>query len=60
MTETDTDDRKIVSPFDKRECINLKEAADIAGKSESTLRAWCEEHGLGRHIGGKGCSGHVP
>jgi hypothetical protein len=40
----------IVQPFDKRECINLK--ADIAGKSESTLRAWCEEHGLGRRIGG--------
>jgi hypothetical protein len=46
------DDRKILSPFDKRECISLKEAADIAGKSESTLRAWCEVHGLGRRIGG--------
>jgi hypothetical protein len=32
-------DSKILSPFDKRECISLKEAADIAGKSESTLRA---------------------
>jgi len=40
------------SPFDRRECISLKGAADIAGKSESTLRAWCEEHGLGRRIGG--------
>jgi hypothetical protein len=45
-------ERKILSPFNKRECISLKEAADIAGKSESTLRAWCEEHGLGRRIGG--------
>jgi len=33
MTETDVDDRKILT-FDKRECISLKEAADIAGKSE--------------------------
>jgi hypothetical protein len=45
-------DRKILSPFDKRECISLKTAATIAGKSESTLRAWCDEHGLGRRIGG--------
>ena len=28
------------------QCISLKQAADIAGKSEST------EHGLGRRIGG--------
>jgi hypothetical protein len=27
-------------------------AADIAGKSESTMRTWCEEHGLGRRVGG--------
>jgi hypothetical protein len=46
------DDRKILAPFDKRECISLKEAAGIAGKSESTMRAWVEEHGLGRRIGG--------
>jgi hypothetical protein len=52
MTETDSDDRKILSPFDKRECICLKDAATIADKSESTLRAWCEKHGLGRRIGG--------
>jgi hypothetical protein len=30
----------------------LKEAAGIAGKSESTMRAWVEEQGLGRRIGG--------
>jgi hypothetical protein len=52
MSEADTDDRKILSPFDKRESINLKEAASIAGKSESTMCGWCEVHGLGRRIGG--------
>jgi hypothetical protein len=52
LREVFLDDRKILSPFDKRECINLKEAASIAGKSESTMRGWCEEHGLGRRIGG--------
>ena len=44
------DQRKILLPFDKRECISLKEAAGIAGKSESTMRAWVEEHGLGRRL----------
>jgi hypothetical protein len=44
--------RRILQPFDKRECINLKEAADIAGKSESTMRGWADEHGLGRRVGG--------
>jgi hypothetical protein len=47
-----TDERQILSPFDKRECISLKQAADIADKSESTLRGWCEMHGLGRRVGG--------
>ena len=27
-------------------------AADLVGKSESTMRSWCEHHGLGRRIGG--------
>jgi hypothetical protein len=52
MSVTTTDDRKILTPFDKRECISLKEAADIAGKSESTMRSWCVEHKLGRRVGG--------
>jgi hypothetical protein len=52
MTRILGDERKILSPFDKRECLSLKEAAGIAGKSESTLRGWCDEHGLGRRVGG--------
>lgn len=47
------DERHILRPFDKRECLSLKQAAGIAGKSESTLRGWCDQHGLGRHVGGK-------
>jgi hypothetical protein len=46
------DERQILCPFDKRECLSLKEAAGIAGKSESTMRGWCEQHGLGRRVGG--------
>jgi hypothetical protein len=52
MTEADVEGRKILYPFDKLECITLKEAAGIAGKSESTMRGWCETHGLGRRVGG--------
>jgi hypothetical protein len=52
MSVTTSDERKILVPFDKRECLSLKEAADIAGRSESTMRNWCDEYGLGRRIGG--------
>jgi len=52
MNEIDADDRKILSPFDRRECISLNKAADIAGKSASTMRSWCDEFGLGRRVGG--------
>lgn len=44
--------RKILQPFDKRECISLRTAANIADKSESTMRTWAQEHGLGRRVGG--------
>lgn len=52
MSVTTKDDRKILVPFDKREGISLRKAAGIAGKSESTMRSWCDEHGLGRRVGG--------
>jgi hypothetical protein len=52
MSEILGDERQILIPFDKRECISLNEAAGIAGKSASTMRGWCDEFGLGRRIGG--------
>jgi len=45
-------ERKILQPFEKSECISLKQAANIAGKSQSTMRGWCDQHGLGRRVGG--------
>jgi hypothetical protein len=51
MSVTTTDERKILVPYDKRECISLKEAADIAGKSKSTMRGRCSKDGLGRRVG---------
>jgi hypothetical protein len=53
MSETTTDELKILMPFDKRECLSLKQAADRADRTESTLRNWCDEYGLSRRIGGK-------
>jgi hypothetical protein len=52
MSSSTINERLILSPFDLREVLTLKQAAAIAGKSESTLRAWCEGYGLGRRVGG--------
>jgi hypothetical protein len=39
-------------PFHKREALTLRRAAEIAGKSESTVRAWCDRHHISRRIAG--------
>jgi hypothetical protein len=52
MNSSTINERLILSPFDLREVLRLKQAAAIAGKSESTLRVWCEWVGLGRRVGG--------
>jgi hypothetical protein len=52
MNVTTADTRKVLWPFDKRECLSLKQAAAVAGKSESTMRVWCDQFGLGRRVGG--------
>lgn len=43
---------KVLTPYDPREGMGLKEAAGRAGKSETTLRNWCVQQGLGRRVGG--------
>jgi hypothetical protein len=45
---------QVLIPFDKREALSLRQAANIAGKSESTLRSWCTEFEIGRRV----ASGH--
>jgi hypothetical protein len=52
MNVTIADTRKVLWPFDKRECLSLKQASAIANKSESTMRVWCDQFGLGRRVGG--------
>jgi hypothetical protein len=39
-------------PFDRREGLSLKKAAELAGKSEATLRAWGQRDGVGRRVAG--------
>jgi hypothetical protein len=43
---------RVLVPFDVREGIDLRVAANRAGKSETTIRNWCVQHGLGRRVGG--------
>lgn len=43
---------RVLTPYDPREGISLAVAAKRAGKSETTLRNWCVQHGLGRRVGG--------
>ena len=42
----------ILVPFDRREAFSLKQAAAVAGMSESTVRGWCQRSGIGRRVGG--------
>lgn len=39
-------------PFDAREAISIRTAAEIVRKSESTIRNWVREHSIGRRIAG--------
>jgi hypothetical protein len=51
-TRTPNGRRRVLVPFDTREAISPKQAAGIAGRSESTIRNWCTDYGIGRHVGG--------
>lgn len=42
----------VLIPFDRREAVSLREAADIAGKSDETIRRWCAVYHVGRMVGG--------
>jgi hypothetical protein len=41
---------KVLIPYDKREAISLRVAAEIACKSESTVRGWCAQFDIGRRV----------
>ena len=33
--------------------LNLKEAADLVKRNQTTVARWCKQHGIGRKIGGR-------
>lgn len=40
----------VLRPYDRREALSLRRAAEIAGRSESTVRSWCAVHDIGRRV----------
>ncbi len=42
----------VLTPYDPREGMTLKQAADRAGKSETTVKNWCLNRGIGRRVAG--------
>lgn len=39
-------------PFDRREGLTTAEAAQRANRTERTIRMWCRDHDIGRHVAG--------
>lgn len=46
------DNPQVLIPYDRHEAMTLRQAALIAGRSESTMRSWCQNHHIGRRIVG--------
>ena len=49
------DDRlgtRCLVPFDRREGLTTAEAAEQADRTERTIRMWCRDHDIGRHVAG--------
>lgn len=42
----------VLTPYDPREGMTLKQAAARAGKSETTVKNWCLKRGIGRRVAG--------
>jgi hypothetical protein len=44
---------QVLMPFHRAEVASVAEARSIAGRSERTIRDWCQLHDIGRRIGGR-------
>jgi hypothetical protein len=44
------DRTSVLVPYNPLEALTVKKAAELAGKSPSTLRTWCEKHRISRKI----------
>jgi hypothetical protein len=45
-----SDCKFVLVPYDPREALSVKKAAELAGRSPSTLRNWCERFEIARKI----------
>ncbi len=43
---------RVLQPYDPREGMLLRHAATRADKSESTVKNWCRDRGIGRRVAG--------
>ncbi|MGI4746100.1 MAG: hypothetical protein ACRYFY_08665, partial [Janthinobacterium lividum] len=43
----------VLMPYDRREAMTLKQAAELAGRHVETLRLWCKAEHVGRLIRGQ-------
>jgi hypothetical protein len=41
----------VLRPFDRLEALTLKQASELSGRSEGTIRRWAANFDLGRRIG---------
>lgn len=46
------DEPQVLIPFDRREVLTLRKAAERAARSESTVRSWCQNFHIGRRLAG--------
>jgi hypothetical protein len=53
-----SDTPRVLIPYDRREALSLRQAAEISGKSVETVRRWCSLHDIGRRIGGQWAVSH--
>jgi hypothetical protein len=53
-----SDTPRVLIPYDRREALSLRQAAEISGKSVETLRRWCALYDIGRRIGGQWAVSH--
>lgn len=44
---------RVLIPYDPRESISAKQAARDADCCGVTIKTWCEDHGIGRKVGGR-------
>ena len=46
------DELKVLVPYDPREAMSVRQAAKLAGRSETTVRGWCGCYHIGRRVVG--------